>query len=75
MDRAKASLGDGTSFVAMTTDIWSSHANDSYISYTFHYIVGDGHDFIMKSHLVEVHEFPDSHTGENIMVELEEVFS
>ena len=74
MDRVKASLGDATSF-AMTTDIWSSRANDSYISYTFHYIVDDGHDFIMKSHLLEVLEFPDSHTGENIMVELEEVFS
>ena len=74
MDRVKASLGDATSF-AVTTDIWSSRANDSYISYTFHYIVDDGHDFIMKSHLLEVHEFPDSHTGENIMVELDEVFS
>ena len=74
MDRVKASLGDATSF-AMTTDIWSSRANDNYISYTFHYIVDDGHDFIMKSHLLEVHKFPDSHTGENIMVELEEVLS
>ena len=74
MDRVKASLGDPASF-AMTTDIWSSRTNNSYISYTFHYITDDGHDFIMKSHLLEVHEFPDSHTGENIMVELEEVFS
>ena len=74
MDRVKASLGDSTSF-AMTTDIWSSRANDSYISYTCHFIVSDGNDFMMKSHLLEVHEFPDNHTGENIMVELEEVFS
>ena len=44
MDRVKVSLGDVTSF-AMTTDIWSSHANNSYIGYTFHYIVDDGHDF------------------------------
>jgi len=41
LDRVKASLSDSrhsTSFV-MTTDIWSSQANDSYIGYTFHYIL------------------------------------
>ena len=70
-DRVKTSL---TSF-SMTTDIWSSCANDSYIGYTFHYFTDDGCEFTLKSHLLEVHSFPDSHTGENIMKELQEVFS
>ena len=62
----KASLSDSrysTSFT-MTTDIWSSRANDNYIGYTFHYIIDDGCEFILKSHLIEVYNYPDSHTGE-----------
>lgn len=77
LDHVKASLSDSRyskSFV-MTTDIWSSRANDSYIGYTFHYVIDDGSEFILKSHLLEVHNFPDSHAGENIMAELQEVFS
>ena len=74
LDRVKTSLSDSTSF-SMTTDIWSSRANDSYIGYTFHYFTDDGCEFTLKSHLLEVHSFPDSHTGENIMTELQEVFS
>jgi len=74
LDRVKNSLSDSTSF-SMTADIWSSRANDSYIGYTFHYITDDGYEFSLKSHLLEVHNFPDSHTGENIMTELQEVFS
>ena len=50
LDHVMTSLSDSTSF-SMTTDIWSSRANGSYISYTF-------------PHLLEVHSFPDSHTGE-----------
>jgi len=53
LDRVKALLSDSrysTSF-AMTTDIWSSHANDSYIGYTFHYITDDGCEFTLQSHL------------------------
>ena len=77
LDRVKASLSDSRYSVsfAMTTDIWSSRANDSYIGYTFHYIIDNGHEFVLKSHLLEVKNFPDSHTGENIMTELQEVFS
>ena len=77
LDRVKASLSDSRYSVsfAMTTDIWSSRANDSYIGYTFHYIIDDGHEFALKSHLLEVKNFPDFHTGENIMTELQEVFS
>lgn len=33
------------------------------------------HEFILESYLLEVHNFPDSHTGENIMTELQEVFT
>jgi len=58
----------------MTTDIWSSRANDSYIVYTFHYITDDGSEFTLQPHLLEVHNFPDSHTGENIMTELQRGF-
>ena len=75
LDRVKTSLSDSTSF-SMTTDIWSSRANDSYIGYTFHYyFTDDGCEFTLKSHLLEIHSFPDSHTGKNIMTELQEVFS
>jgi len=45
------------------------------VIYTFHYIIDDGCKFTLQSHLLEVHNFPDSHTEENIMTELLEVFS
>ena len=67
LDRVKALLSNSRYSIsfAMTTDIWSSRANNSYVCYTFHYILDDGHDFLLKSHLLEVKNFPDSHTGEN----------
>ena len=74
LDNVKMSLSDSTPF-SMTKDIWSSRANDSYIAYTYHCITDDGDNFALKSHLLEVRHFPGSHTGENIMKELEEMFS
>jgi len=77
LDKVKALLSDSrysTSF-AMTTDIRSSRANDSYIDYTFHYITDDGCEFTLQSHLLEVHSFLILTLEENIMTELQEVFS
>ena len=72
LDQVKALLSDSRYSIsfAMTTDIWSSRANDIYIGYTFHYIIDDGHKFVLKSHLLEVKNLPDSHTGKNIMTKL-----
>ena len=48
---------------SLTTDIWSSRANHSYIGVTIHFI---DEEFQLCHHLLETLEFSDSHTGQNI---------
>ena len=56
-------------FYSATTDMWTSRAKHSYVALTIHYITKL---FELKSHLLEVREFDESHTGEIIAQELEE---
>ena len=61
-DKVKALLSS-TDHVSVTTDVWSSVAQDSYISLTCHYISSD-----FKHHHVCLNAAPfnDRHTGEHI---------
>jgi len=50
----------------ITTDMWTSRAKHAYCAVTVHFIV----EFKLQSFLISVHEFPDSHTAENIVQKL-----
>ena len=52
-----------TSYVSLTTDVWSSVAQDSYISLTCHYIA---RDFTQQQICLHAAPFNDRHTGEHI---------
>jgi len=53
-----------TLHVSITTDIWSSVAQDSYISLTCHYVAKE--DFTHKQLCLHAAPFNDRHTGEHI---------
>ena len=55
---------------AVTTDLWTSRAKHAYTGLTVHNIAGD---FSLQSHLLETKEFPDTHTANNIAIELEAI--
>ena len=69
-EKMRAVLGlakeNGTVF-SFTTDIWSSAANDSYISLTAHFLEG----FERKNVTLSVSVFNVSHTGEEIAAKLQ----
>ena len=52
---------------AITTDLWTSRANQAYCCVTIHYITSD---YMLRSHLLETKEFSDSHSAENVAEEL-----
>ncbi|RXM31651.1 Zinc finger BED domain-containing protein 1 [Acipenser ruthenus] len=56
--------------LGMASDIWSSRANDSFISLTVHYLT---EDFKMKRYLLDTPYFPEAHTVENILTKWDEV--
>ena len=51
----------------MTTDGWTSRANESYLSLTVHYI---DKEWILQNHLLGTRHCPHPHTGENLAIEL-----
>ena len=55
---------------SITTDLWTSRANQAYCCVTIHYITPD---FILRSHLLETKEFSDSHSAENVAEELRSI--
>ena len=55
---------------ALTTDMWTSRANQSYTGVTIHFITTE---FKLESCLLKTREFIESHSAENIMLELEEI--
>ena len=57
------------SFFSLTTDIWSSLANDSYISITAHFLTG----FQRQNVTLSVSLFNDSHTADKIGVKFMEL--
>jgi hypothetical protein len=60
---------DASAGLALTTDIWSSCANDAYISLTAHYIDQYWNDV---SCLLVTSPFPGQHTSLNIVEKIKE---
>ena len=61
---------ENTAQYSLTTDIWTSFANDAYISLTFHFI----HEcWELRSYTLATYLFPEQHTGDNIVDKLKEV--
>lgn len=56
--------------VAVTTDMWTSDSNKSFLAVTSHYIYNE----ILHASLLSSEEFRDRHTGENIAAYLQSVF-
>ena len=50
-------------FFAATTDCWSSHTMEPYLSYTVHFI---GEDYRLHTRCLQTLFLPESHTGENL---------
>ena len=66
----KKILKDETETMAITSNIWTSLTNDSYISGTVHYI---SKDWVMLSYILETVSFPERDTGFNISKKMKEV--
>lgn len=56
--------------ISITTDLWTSHAKDSYIAFTFQYI---DENFIMKHFTADCKPFPGSHNTVAICQKIHEV--
>lgn len=70
-DKVRANLADIQS-VVLTTDCWTSTANDSYISLSAHYITSS---LKMITTTLATEHFADRHTGENIKNKIESVMA
>ena len=66
----KQKLKEDASSLAITSDIWTSCANDAYISLTAHFISAD---WQMVSCVLATSPFPEQHTGINIAEKLKEI--
>ena len=60
---------NGTKF-SFTTDIWSSRANDSYISLTCHFVDAN---FVRNNLMLNVSLFNTDHTADNIAAKIQEM--
>ncbi|CAG4957002.1 unnamed protein product [Parnassius apollo] len=56
--------------ICLTTDLWTSRSNESYIAITAHYMTDD---FEFKTVLLDCCNFHDSNTGENIQEVLKNI--
>ena len=68
-EKLKRVLAENTTKYSMTTDIWTSFANEAYISLTVHFIDD------CWSYTLVTYSFPEQHTGDNIVEKLKEVVS
>ena len=68
-ENVTSELGQAT-YVALTTDFWSSFANDSYLGVTCHFI---SPQWELRSYVLQTREVTERHTGENMAQELQNV--
>ena len=59
-------------YIALTTDIWTSVATQSYITVTAHFISSN---WELKTCLLQTTNFPKNHTADNICEKLQEILS
>ena len=71
-ERLKKILAENNTKHSLITVIWTSFANDTYISLTTHFI---DDCWQMKSYTLAMYSFPEQHTGDNIVEKLKEVVS
>ena len=71
-EKLKRILAENKTKYSLTTDIWTSFANNAYISLTTHFI---DDCWQMKSYTLATYSFPKQHTGDNIVEKLKEVVS
>ena len=71
-EKVKQRLEQQSTFVSITGDIWTSIANDAYLTVTVHYITDD---WEMCSAILGTKPLEDRHTGENIVIWVEEMLS
>jgi hypothetical protein len=64
-------LAEATHF-ASTTDMWTSRAQDPYISFTVHYVDSN---WDLQTHCLQTQYLPSDHTGEVIMESLTEILN
>ena len=69
-EKLRKILAENNTKHSLTTDIWTSFANDAYISLTTHFI---DDCWQMKSYTLTTYSFPEQHTGDNIVEKLKEV--
>lgn len=66
-EKTKEAVKNGVRFdgeiICLTSDLWTSRANESYLAITGHYVT---EDFKIKSVLLYCGSFEDAHTSENI---------
>ena len=65
-------LTDEASSLAITTDIWTSSTNDSYIPLTIHFVTKE---WETRNCILETRSFPEHHTGANIADKLKNMMS
>ncbi|XP_034147378.1 zinc finger BED domain-containing protein 4-like [Esox lucius] len=68
--KVKETIQEGRSFIALTTDIWTSLATETYLGVTCHFRT---EDWNMKSLTLATMPLEERHTGVNIATWLEEV--
>lgn len=68
VSQIKHSLTEASS-LALTTDMWTSLANDAYMSVTAHYVTAD---FQSVQNCLDVTYFPDSHTANHLACAIED---
>ena len=71
-EKLKKVLAENKTKYSLTAYIWTSFANDAYISLTMHFI---DECWQMKSYTLATYSFPEQHTGDNIVEKLKEVVS
>jgi len=58
--------------ISFTTDMWTSRATHTYVSFTLHYI---NEQYELKHYLLETKEFTEAHTANNIAEEMRNILS
>jgi hypothetical protein len=63
IDAVKSEIHDAAS-IAFTTDAWTSRANQSYLSYTAHFLTPE---FVPRNYCLAVENCDESHTADNLV--------
>ena len=69
-DNMKRYFQSEVHFMAVTTDIWTSRANDAYLSLTMHFVDSS---WDMVSYVLATAPFPEHHTAVNIVDKVKQV--